>query len=352
MIVPLPDPITHLLKIFFLCGLLILSGCSKMDVVKTALHPAANDPTFRQIFAENQVMMVAPASGVDPKNIKALNHLGLSLQIPPDILESAIPYHANTDEKRLRLLKAALFDKNPKSIVWTLRGGYGSSRLINRLKRLKKPKHPKYFIGFSDNTALHLFLSQEWGWKTIHGAGLNSLLKPEQDPKNFLKIAQIILNQQSPQITDLLPCNAKAKKYAKPIKAKLTGGNLTLLENSIGTPWQIQTKGKILFIEETAEKGYAIDRSLYHLKEAGLFKGVKAVVLGDFEENIHADQENIRCALERFAADTTIPVFKSQQFGHGTMNYPLIYGTKSTIFQADHDQKSRFILQMAPFFLD
>lgn len=340
-------------KILLLLNLLILSGCSKMGVVKTSLNPALKDPTFQQIFAEHQVIMVAPGSGVDPKRIEALNNLGLPIQTPPDILESAIPYHANTDQKRLSLLKAALFNRDPKTIVWTLRGGYGSSRLINKLQGLKKPKHPKYFIGFSDNTALHLFLSQEWGWKTIHGSGLNSLLQPEQDPQNFLKIAEIIHNQKPTEINDLEPLNAKAQKLliknAKPITAKLTGGNLTLLANSIGTPWQIQTKGKILFIEETSEKGYAVDRSLYHLKQAGLFKGVKAIVLGDFEEDTHPDQDNIRFALQRFAIETTVPVFKSQQFGHGITNYPLIYGSKGTIVCPNPNKETRFILLMNPF---
>ncbi len=313
--------------------LLVLCGCSKMSLMKDTMNAALDNPLFKQAFADKTIYMVAPASAVPQEDLQKLRALDLKIHSPEDIIANNMVYHANTDQKRFDFLEEALFNIDKHTVVWAVRGGYGSARLIEDLSLLPKPKQEKYFIGSSDITALHLFLSQAWGWKTIHGSGLRGLLNTEQDPDNFLRMAAIIAGAKQTVISDLYPMNAQAKDLKK-IKRLLTGGNLTLVQTSIGTSWQIQSQEKILFLEETLEPGYKIDRAFTQLQQAGIFKDVKAIVLGDFEED--DSKTDVQFALERFAKETTIPVFKCNAFGHGTKNYPLVYNSEASIYPADN----------------
>ncbi len=313
----------------FIALLLVLCGCSKMGPMKESYNAALDDSLFRQTFANKTIEGVLPASGVPAADLQKLRALALNIHIPEDIMGGGMVYLANSDQKRLAFLEKALLDKHKHVIVWPLRGGYGSARLIEGLKSLPKPIHQNTFVGFSDMTALHLFLSQAWGWKTIHGSGLQALLKPEQDSDNFLKIASIVGGAKQSTIEDLQPMNPQAIAL-KQVKGLLTGGNLTLVQTSIGTPWQIQSQDKILFLEDTSEKGYKLDRAFTQLRQAGVFKGVKAIVLGQFEEN-DLTKADVQFALERFAKETAIPVFKCDAFGHGLKNYPLVYNSEASI---------------------
>lgn len=123
-----------------------------------------------------------------------------------------------------------------------------------------------------------------------------------------------------------------------------------MIQTSIGTAWQIQSAGKILFLEEVGEKGYAVDRTLNHLKQAGLLKNVRAIIFGQFlaprDEKEVVASEYISLALERFAKETSIPVFKNEQFGHGSINYPIIYNAKSDIIPNETPQEFSWIMHL------
>ena len=276
----------------------------------------------------NRIHVVAPASGVSPARLQRLkDYLSpFNAIIPEQLVNSECLFHACSDESRFDHLVAALYDDEPVPIVWALRGGYGSARLLERLYALPKPKTPKTFIGFSDTTALHLFLSQFWQWRTIHAAGLAQLVDDEpRDLENFARVAAI-LNQQTSQqtLSALKPLNQAALNTPR-INGYMQGGNLTLVECSIGTCWQARTSGALLFLEDVGEKGYRIDRSLLHLKQAGLLSEVNAVIFGEF---LGPDEEGIAYALQRFAQDIETPVYQTNQFGHGKMNYPIVYHTQ------------------------
>lgn len=301
-----------------------------------AFNPVVNDENFLNAFRKRTIKLVAPASATEPENlerIRALTHL--NIDIPHNITEENFIFHANTDEARLLQLKNAFFDSDSQTIIWTLRGGYGSARLLEELNKFAKPSTEKIFIGNSDITALHLFLSQEWRWKTIHGAGLAKILDPKQDSQNYLRIATIISKKEPTLTLEPLVALNKAALDSQKISGPITGGNLSIIQTSIGTKWQIQTKGKILFIEEVGEKGYRIDRMLNHLKQTGLLLDVKGIVLGQFIDSLSAPRttvsDEITFALERFSKDIDIPVFQNNQFGHGNTNYPIIYNANSEI---------------------
>lgn len=319
---------------------------------KSAFNPIVNNPDFQKAFQGRKIQLIAPASAGEPKAIEALKTIShLNIAIPENLIEKNILFHANSDENRFSQLKNALYDKSSNSVIWTLRGGYGSARLIDYLSQCPKPETEKTFIGFSDITALHLFLSQKWGWKTIHGAGLAKLVDPKQDPENLERIAMIVSKSQKTLcLSPLIPLNTAAAK-AKKISGRITGGNLSIIQTSIGTSWQIKTSGKILFLEEIGEKGYRIDRILNHLKQAGLLKNVRAIVLGqwiapDDPNDPAAVLEGINVAIERFARDTQIPIFKNNQFGHGRINYPIVYQAKSDIVVSDTPEAFTWVMHL------
>ncbi|AFC72319.1 microcin C7 self-immunity protein [Rickettsia rhipicephali str. 3-7-female6-CWPP] len=277
------------------------------------------------------ITVVAPATGADNKTLSDLKNInGLNLQIPSKCCaKGKLPFLASSDEVRFNCLRDALFDESD-NIVWSLRGGYGSARIIPDLLKLSKPNKEKLFIGYSDITALHLFLSQEWGWKTIHGSNIADLLKPEQDQGNFTKIAEILKGKvKQVTIDNLVPLNDIAKS-SDLVNGKLTGGNLTMVQTSIGTSWQIKTKGKILFLEDVNVAPFRLDRELLHLKQAGLLEDVKAIIFGSFGKDLDA----IMLVLRNFADSLDIPVFKTNRFGHEKINDPIIYNTNSKIIKS------------------
>lgn len=296
-------------------------------ITATSHNPVLNDTHFLKCLQDLKIRVVAPASGCDHRLFKTLSELNqlIPIHIPPGLLSKSTPFHANSDNARLSDLIDALEDPN-HNILWTLRGGYGSSRLIEGLSKIKKPKKEKIFIGFSDITALHLFLSQQWNWNTIHAYGITGLLNPELDPDNFIRLADILTQRVShTQIDHLHPLNDLAKKT--PITGELTGGNSTLIQTSIGTTWQLEAKERIVFLEDVNEKAYKVDRVLNHFRQTHLLHKAKAIVFGDFYDK----DTDTNVALERFANETSIPMYKTNQFGHGKLNHPLIYRSRAQI---------------------
>ena len=278
------------------------------------------------------VDIIAPAFRQEKTIFKKIEKLLASWQlnchIPKNIFGKDL-LCANSDDNRFKQLKAALFNSNSKAI-WCLRGGYGCSRLIPALNQLKPPPHAKLFIGLSDITALHLFLQQQWHWHTLHGPSIYQCADNRIIKSSIQKTKDIIFGQQKIiEFNNLLPLNTTKKQT---IKAPIIGGNLSLIQISIGTSWQPNTHNKILFIEEINERGYQVDRMLEHLKQAGIFSHIKALLLGDFIGGNDPDgRSRVNAVLKRFAEQNNFPVLQCKGIGHGKINHPLPLGTTSTL---------------------
>ncbi len=278
-------------------------------------------------FSGKKITIVAPASG-DSNTLsllKSLNGRGLNLNIPDHCFCSPTDFHSASDEIRVNCFKQALLDDS--YVLWALRGGYGCAKLIDKLNEMPKPSQEKIFIGYSDNTAMHLFLTQKWGWKTIHGSGIGEMVAGDKSKENFIKISQILSGKNpKAKISGLVPINNLAK-YVTNINSSLTGGNLSIVETSIGTNWQIVADNKILFLEDLNIKPYQLDRILLHLRQASILKNVTAIIFGDINDN----NKDILSVIKSFAQQLDIPVFKCERFGHRIINDPIIYNTKSTL---------------------
>lgn len=276
----------------------------------------------------NRVDVIAPSGSFDENFLeratKYLEAKGLQIRIPKHILGEDL-FSANTDTVRGVQLKTALLAPDSR-FVWAIRGGYGATRILPVLKALPIPALKKTLMGFSDVTALHLFLTQKWGWNTVHGPSLMQMVDHKIDSASHAATEALLL--QDPLKIDyaIEPMNASAKVNSVN-SGLVTGGNLKLAESSLATFWHIDAHDKILILEEVNEQGYRIDRSLVHLEQAGVFQSIRAVIFGDFTlEGNPAEEAKIEATLARFSAAQCFPIFRMRGTGHGRENFPWVYG--------------------------
>lgn len=252
------------------------------------------------------------------------------------------PLYICHDEQRLLNLKEALYAED-SDMIWCLRGGCGTSRLLPSLLSLKPPKKKKALIGFSDVTSLHFFLTQYWGWQTIHGPTLNSLITSKGQSDSVISTLDHLLQDGTALINlPLVPLNEKATLESN-LQGLLSGGNLALTQRSMSTPWQVDSTGKILFFEDVNELPYRVAETLDHLKHGGLFKNVKAVIFGQITNDTpdKNEKELLKHILSDFAEKAGFPVFSDLAVGHTNNNHPLQLNTPATIIS----KKGLFSLQ-------
>ena len=283
---------------------------------------------WQSLKKDSIVDVIAPASQVTDKAIiekvkTLLSSWQLTPRISPDLFGPDL-LCANSDEQRFQQLKNALL--NPTSdAIWCLRGGYGCTRLIPSLLKLTSPEKCKLFIGFSDITALHLFLQQKWHWQTLHGPTLNQITQHLIPSENIIELKKIIFEQLTELKYFLNPY--QTSNSFDLIQAPITGGSLSLVQTSLGTEWQIETKEKILFLEDVNEAAYRVDRMLQQLQQSGTLSHIKALLFGDFTFALNPEEEKkIQAVLERFAMEQNFPVLRCADIGHGKQNRCLPLG--------------------------
>ncbi len=251
-----------------------------------------------------------------------LEEEGMQVSVPDNLLGKDL-LCAHQDDVRLSHLKDALSDPSV-DIIWLLNGGYGLTRIIPDLLNMKKPEKEKLFIGFSDGSVLHQFLNQFWDWPSLHGPAARQLWKKTVGVQTIQETLRILKEGlDSYNLPACTPLNAQAKQMPF-LSGKVVGGNLCLATCSLGTPWQMNAAGKILFFEDIDERGYRVDRMLMHLQQAHVFDRVKAILFGDFVRGEEADGSSlVEPVLNRFAETIDLPVFRLSGCGHGEENFPL-----------------------------
>ncbi len=275
------------------------------------------------------VDIIAPASHSPPPKLQAgvewLESIGLKARVPVDLISPEV-FFAAPLETQLKHLTSALHSDS--KAIWCLRGGYGSMRLIPYLMKMK-PTRPKAFLGFSDITSLHLFLNQNWKWPTLHSRVLGQMSVELSHTPDRVELENILMGRQhSVTINNLIPMNEAALK-TKTIQGKLTGGNMRMIQTSLGSAWEMNSRGKIVFMEDIDERGYSIHRMLEQLHQAKLLTGLKALLFGDFTRASEKDgKDHSLHALETMAARVSYPVFRGIPSGHGTeLNHTLPFNT-------------------------
>lgn len=216
-------------------------------------------------------------------------------------------------------------------MVWCVRGGYGSLHLLEDLASW--PKGPaKIFLGLSDITSLHLFLNQSWNWPTLHGCNLDRFVRGEDQRGEASSLKKLLFGKTDKVTYSLKPLNDSARTVRK-WQGSIVGGNLITLQSSLGTPFEIKTRGKILFVEDIGERAYKLDRVFTHLYLSGGLRGLKAVVFGQFTGSEEPGGPSLVSKwMKEWAQTSRVPVFSGLPSGHGPKQRPLPLNTSAHIF--------------------
>lgn len=277
----------------------------------------------------DRVDIIAPASRCHPSVLEKVKSLLASWELdcycPNDILGEDL-LCANSIAVRTQQLQQALLNTESKA-VWSLLGGYGSTQLIPSLLTISPPMRTKIFMGFSDITALHIFLQTQWGWNTVHGPSARQAALAQVSPDSIERVHALLMGKAyAIEYDPLVPLNIAAEKNLL-ISAPIIGGNLSLIQASLATPWQINASHKILFFEEINERAYRIERTLEQLKQANILSNVKAILIGDITGGAEPNGTSfISPMLAQFAASCKVPVLRIANIGHEFINYPLLLG--------------------------
>ncbi|MDO8494443.1 MAG: LD-carboxypeptidase [Deltaproteobacteria bacterium] len=255
--------------------------------------------------------------------VTVLKKIGFEVFFRKDLFAKA-GYLAGDDQRRAEELTELLSNKKIEAVFFA-RGGYGAQRIIPLLPVEKIKKFtPKPLIGFSDVTALLTFFRQNFSYPTLYAPSL-TLLGNSPTERTIDSLRRHLTDNKP--IAPLPLTDDNIFREGK-VSGELTGGCLSLLTTSIGTPYQLKADGKILFIEDVNEKGYAIDRMLTQMKNGGHLKDVKGILIGTMQT---ADGVELVSILKRTLADFAGPIVTGIPSGHDPDFISLPLGRKITV---------------------
>jgi muramoyltetrapeptide carboxypeptidase len=304
------------------------------------------------------ISVVVPAGPVNREQIdRALDRIaqrGFRTKTYGDIYRSC-GYLAGDDATRAAELLAAFADQETTA-VWCARGGYGVTRLLDRIDFDVIRRNPKVFIGFSDITALHIAIGQRTGLITLHGPNLQDGFGKSDDmpSANEATLWRAILANDGSNVSQgftyqFADMNGVALHAIRNGVAtgRLTGGNLSIISGLMGTPYEIDTAGRILFLEDVGERLYRIDRCLSQLWLAGKLQAAAGVVLGSFSydhDDPAASESTVNELLDDYFHRLTVPVIAGFPAGHATNNLTLPMGA---LIEVDADGGNVSVLENA-----
>ena len=232
-------------------------------------------------------------------------------------------YFSGTDEERLNELQGMLDDESIKTILCG-RGGYGVGRIIDQLDFTKFKRKPKWIIGFSDITVLHSHLNSKLKIASLHAPMANAFNNDGFKSEYVRSLQKALIGKKANYQSAINPFNKKGTA-----SGELVGGNLALLAHLIGTPSDIKTKNKILFIEDIGEYIYNIDRMFYQLKRSGKLDKLAGLIIGGFSELKDTTRpfgKTVHEVISEIVAEYNYPVCYNFPVSHEKENYALKVG--------------------------
>lgn len=260
--------------------------------------------------------------------INTLQEWGYRVKTGVTVGSSSSNYFAGTDDERLADLQQMLDDKHIKAILCA-RGGYGTGRIIEQVDFKRFRKNPKWIIGFSDVTVLHMHL-----WSNFTIASLHAPMAAAFNDGAYANEYVQSLKQALTGVKALYRC--MPHPFNRPGKAtgKLVGGNLCLLAHLIGTSSDYKTKGKILFMEDVGEYIYSADRFLYQLKRSGKLSHLAGLIIGGFTDSKDTERpfgKSVYEMVHDMVKEYRYPICFDFPVSHNKENYALKTGMKYTL---------------------
>ena len=279
----------------------------------------------RVITKGDTIVVVTPSYTPRPsyleRGVKSLKHAGFKVVLDAEVSVSR-RFQRSEDERRAENLMGLWLNPEFKAVV-AATGGYGAVRVIPYLDANIFRNNPKSFVGYSDITALHLWLMRHAGIRVFHGPTVDDLIPSTRDPSMASFVAAL---------TQPRPAAKLGKGIARVVRqgkatGRLTGGNLSLVQQSVGTHYEVDTNDAILFLEETKDPMSVLDERLVHMRAAGLLKKVKGIVIGELPIDRSEEDDFENFLLDNFA-DLDVPILVDFPAGHGAQNLTLPFGTQ------------------------
>ena len=304
---------------------------------KNIEEPDAPLKTPPYLKKEDVIGITCPAGYITLEEIQpAINKIkewGFEIRLGNTIGKRDFTY-GGTDAERLADFQQMLNDKTVKAIMCA-RGGYGAIRIIDKIDFSNFPLHPKWIIGFSDITVMHSHINRHYNIATLHSKMCNSFPADwslaDQIQKDTIESIRQCLVGEKMQYSTLPNINNKTGSGT----GQLIGGNLKTLETLAGSTSDISTKNKILFVEDTGEYMYSIDRMFWNLKRSGKLSGLKGLIIGGFKVKKDDTDEDFGKTLEEVVLEKikeyNYPVCFDFPVGHQKNNYALKCGLKHTL---------------------
>ena len=271
----------------------------------------------------DSVALIAPSRFMDMQKLKSfeewVNSHGWQLVVSPNLGLQDGQFGGN-DEQRLNDIKWALENPDVKA-VFAARGGCGLIRLYSRLQELDFSKHPKWWVGFSDFTVMHVLLFEQ-GISSLHASMAMQIGANVESNQNFIQLAQVLKGlEHSLSLTER---NTFVNK-----KAKIWGGNLSMIYALLASGHKPEINGCVLFLEELDEYLYHFDRMISALDANGIFEKVTAIAIGsivDMHDNEVPFGKNAKQMLMEVCSKYNKPLIWGLKLGHDLKNQPLKLG--------------------------
>jgi muramoyltetrapeptide carboxypeptidase len=262
------------------------------------------------------------------RGVRALERAGYSVLLDPE-LSTTRRYQRAEDERRAANFTTIWTDPRVKAVIGGT-GGYGAVRMLPYLDPELFRSHPKAFVGYSDITVLHLWLMRLTGLRAFHGPTVDDLIPSARD----VTTASLLTALTTPRPTTRL--GKDIARTVKPGRAtgRLVGGNLALVQQTIGTPYEIDTTDAILFLEEVRDPMSFVDERLVQLRASGLLAKVRGIVFGHLSLDRSEEDEFEDFVLD-LVSDLGVPVIMDFPAGHDNPNLTLPLGTEVELVAED-----------------
>ncbi len=289
------------------------------------------------------IAVVAPAGPVDParlaKGIARLSAAGFVPRVAPGLFVRD-GFLAGGDGRRAAQMRWAFALASARAVM-AARGGYGAMRLLPRFDWKTAAARPKLLIGYSDLSAFLAYLSTRIGVCAIHGPmAATGDLGARSDPAAIDALLRLAGGTVLPREPWGAPCDRLRGGSAEGV---LTGGCLSVVTALLGTPYEPDFRGALLFLEDVGEPSYRIDRMLTQWIQSGRLRKIAGIAVGRISPCAGEDEESIRRVFADAGKRLSVPVWYGFPAGHTRPNYPLPFGVRARI-----DSRGRLFLLESP----